>query len=148
MTATDDLVAYEQALGSTVERNQPSDLADVLERVLDTGIVVAGEIRIDLLDIELLTIKLRLVITSIDKAEEVGLDWWRADPWYSAGSRRKKLREVVRDSSGESSDGDSAGAPSHDRLHERDDVRHAVPVVDVASDDRFEVVDEGQERRS
>ncbi|NNE12984.1 MAG: gas vesicle protein [Ilumatobacter sp.] len=144
MTATDDLLAYEQALGSTVERNQPSDLADVLERVLDTGIVVAGEIRIDLLDIELLTIKLRLVITSIDKAEEVGLDWWRADPWFSASASRKKFREVVRDSldSSDASGGQIAGESA-----ERG-VRHAVPVVDVADDDRYEIVEHPEERSS
>ena len=55
-------------------------LADVLERVLDKGIVIAGDIQINLLDIELLTIKLRLVVASVDKAKEIGIDWWEGDP--------------------------------------------------------------------
>ena len=61
-------------------------LADVLERVLDKGIVIAGDIQINLLDIELLTIKLRLVIASVDKAKEIGIDWWERDSALSQGS--------------------------------------------------------------
>ena len=57
-----------------------ANLADILERVLDKGIVIAGDIQINLLDIELLTIKLRLVIASVDKAREIGIDWWESDP--------------------------------------------------------------------
>jgi hypothetical protein len=63
-------------------------LADILERVLDKGIVIAGDIQINLLDIELLTIKLRLVVASIDKAKEMGIDWWEADPALSAKAGR------------------------------------------------------------
>ena len=63
-------------------------LADILERVLDKGIVIAGDIQINLLDIELLTIKLRLVIASVDKAKEMGIDWWETDPMLNADSRR------------------------------------------------------------
>ena len=59
------------------------NLADVLERVLDTGIVVAGDIQVNLLDIELLTIKIRLLICSADKAEGLGMGWWRNDPFYT-----------------------------------------------------------------
>ena len=55
-------------------------LADILERVLDKGIVIAGDIQINLLDIELLTIKLRLIVASVDKAKEMGIDWWETDP--------------------------------------------------------------------
>jgi hypothetical protein len=55
-------------------------LADILERVLDKGIVIAGDIQINLLDIELLTIKLRLLIASVDRAREMGIDWWESDP--------------------------------------------------------------------
>jgi hypothetical protein len=55
-------------------------LADLLERVLDKGIVIAGDITINLLDIELLTIKLRLLVASVDKAREMGIDWWEHDP--------------------------------------------------------------------
>ena len=81
-------VTAEYIGAAAAERHQPRDLADILERVLDTGIVIAGEIRIDLLDIELLTIRLRLVVTSVDKAEEIGLDWWRTDPWFSSSAPR------------------------------------------------------------
>lgn len=59
---------------------QRDSLVDVLERVLDKGVVVAGDIKINLLDIELLTIKVRLLITSVDKAREIGIDWWTRDP--------------------------------------------------------------------
>jgi len=55
-------------------------LADILERVLDKGIVIAGDIQINLLDIELLTIKLRLLVASVDKAREMGINWWESDP--------------------------------------------------------------------
>jgi len=61
----------------------PAQLADVVERVLDKGIVIAGDIQINLLDIELLTIKLRLLVASADKAREMGIDWWEGDPFLS-----------------------------------------------------------------
>lgn len=57
-------------------------VADLLERVLDKGIVIAGDIRIKLVDVELLTIQIRLVICSVDKACEMGLDWWNGDPLF------------------------------------------------------------------
>jgi len=66
---------------------QGDTLADILERVLDKGIVIAGDIQINLLDIELLTIKLRLVIASVDKAREMGIDWWEGDPFISRRAR-------------------------------------------------------------
>ena len=56
-------------------------LADVLERVLDKGLVIAGDIKVKLLDIELLTIQIRLVVASVDKAREIGLDWWTTQDW-------------------------------------------------------------------
>src|ERR1700757_3166872 len=65
---------------------EPSSLVDILERVLDKGIVVAGDIRVDLLDIELLTIRLRLLIASVDRAKEMGIDWWEHDPRLSRGA--------------------------------------------------------------
>jgi hypothetical protein len=73
-------------------------LADILERVLDKGIVIAGDIQINLLDIELLTIKLRLVVASVDKAKEMGINWWETDPALNGGSRElaaenRRLRE-------------------------------------------------------
>jgi hypothetical protein len=63
---------------------EPANLGDILERVLDKGLVIAGDIRVNLLDIELLTIKLRLVIASLETAREVGINWWENDPWLSA----------------------------------------------------------------
>jgi hypothetical protein len=61
----------------------PANLADILERVLDKGIVIAGDIQINLLDIELLTIKLRLLVCSVDRAQEMGINWWETDPRLS-----------------------------------------------------------------
>ena len=63
-----------------------ANLADILERVLDKGIVIAGDIQINLLDIELLTIKLRLLIASVDRAREMGINWWEGDPALTRGA--------------------------------------------------------------
>jgi hypothetical protein len=76
-------------------------LVDVLDRVLDKGLVVAGDVRIALAEVELLTIRIRLLVCSIDKAEQIGLDWWRHDPHLSPSVRRlneenDELREQVR----------------------------------------------------
>ncbi|MEU5031267.1 gas vesicle protein [Streptomyces milbemycinicus] len=68
-------------------RHEPANLADILERVLDKGIVIAGDIQINLLDIELLTIKIRLLVASVDRAREMGIDWWEHDPTLSSGAR-------------------------------------------------------------
>jgi hypothetical protein len=68
-------------------------LADLLERVLDKGIVIAGDIKIDLLDIELLTIRLRLFIASVDTARKAGIDWWETDPALSSRAARDELAE-------------------------------------------------------
>jgi gas vesicle protein GvpA/GvpJ/GvpM family len=62
-----------------------TSLVDILDRVLDKGLVVAGDIRVSLANVELLTIRIRLLVCSIDKAEEVGLDWWRRDSFLSSG---------------------------------------------------------------
>jgi hypothetical protein len=70
-----------------------ANLADILERVLDKGIVIAGDIRINLLDIELLTIKLRLLVASVDRAREMGIDWWEHDPALSSGAAKREERE-------------------------------------------------------
>jgi len=75
-----------------------TNLADVLERVLDKGMVIAGDITISLLDIELLTIKLRLLIASVDRAREMGIDWWERDSSLSGpprlgGQSRESLPE-------------------------------------------------------
>ena len=73
-----------RAGGAISQAPQPANLADILERVLDKGIVIAGDIQINLLDIELLTIKLRLLVASVDKAREMGIDWWERDPALSS----------------------------------------------------------------
>lgn len=66
-----------------------TNLGEILERVLDRGIVIAGDIRVNLLDIELLTLKLRLVIASVDTAREIGIDWWEHDPWLNSRAARQ-----------------------------------------------------------
>ncbi|MBM7095655.1 MULTISPECIES: gas vesicle protein [Alteribacter] len=71
--------------------NNSNSLVDVLETVLDKGVVIAGDIKINLADVELLTIKIRLLIASVDKAKEIGMDWWENDPHYS--SKASKLQE-------------------------------------------------------
>jgi gas vesicle protein GvpA/GvpJ/GvpM family len=67
-----------------IEHRQPQGLVDILDKILDKGLVVAGDIKVSLANVELLTIQLRLVICSIDKAEAIGINWWRADRFYSA----------------------------------------------------------------
>ena len=67
--------------------HEPANLGDILERVLDRGVVIVGDIRISLLDIELLTVKLRLLIASVNTARELGIDWWRHDPWLTSQAR-------------------------------------------------------------
>jgi hypothetical protein len=73
---------------------QTSSLADILERVLDKGIVIAGDIKISLADIELLNIKIRLLVASVDKAKEMGIDWWQSDPALS--SQASQLQQENR----------------------------------------------------
>jgi gas vesicle protein GvpA/GvpJ/GvpM family len=62
-----------------------SGLVDVLDRVLDKGLAIAGDIKISLAEVELLTIRIRLIVCSIDKAQEIGLDWWKYDPHFAPG---------------------------------------------------------------
>ncbi len=88
--------------GSATGRPQPANLADILERVLDKGIIIAGDIRVNLLDIELLTVKIRLLIVSVDKAQEMGIDWWRNDPMLNTSAQEltdenKRLRARVEE---------------------------------------------------
>jgi Gas vesicle protein len=73
----------------------PANLADILERVLDKGIVIAGDIQINLLDIELLTVKLRLLVASVERAQEMGINWWESDPTLS--SKAQELEEENED---------------------------------------------------
>ena len=81
---------------SPIAGREPAQLADVLERVLDKGIVIAGDIQINLLDIELLTIKLRLLVASADKAREMGIDWWEGDPFLSRGREQPALEDRLK----------------------------------------------------
>ena len=101
-------VATQRSMNAEIGHS--TSLGDILERVLDKGLVIAGDIQVNLLDIELLTIKLRLVIASLDTARSVGINWWESDPWLSAeaagrpdggdgdsdGDRNRKLRAEVR----------------------------------------------------
>jgi hypothetical protein len=82
--------------GDLYARRESAQLADVLERVLDKGIVIAGDIQINLLDIELLTIRLRLLVASADKAKEMGIDWWEGDPFLKSGRRGKGLEDRLK----------------------------------------------------
>ncbi|MFC7328734.1 gas vesicle protein [Marinactinospora rubrisoli] len=97
-----------------------TNLADVLERVLDKGVVIAGDIKINLLDIELLTIKLRLLVASVDKAREMGIDWWEHDPALSSAAAReeddlalenRRLRDRIAALEGEEAPPLRAGEP-------------------------------------
>ena len=79
---------------------QATNLADILERVLDKGIIIAGDIQIKLADVELLTIKIRLLIASVDKALEMGINWWETDSYLSTKAQEleeenKSLQERV-----------------------------------------------------
>src|SRR5688572_33487484 len=76
----------------------PANLADLLERVLDKGIIIAGDITLCLGEIELLQIKIRLLVASVDKAQEMGIDWWQHDPALSsAASKAIAGRSLVDD---------------------------------------------------
>ncbi|MGP4000133.1 gas vesicle protein [Streptomyces sp. 8N706] len=106
-----------------------TNLADILERVLDKGIVIAGDIKIDLLDIELLTIRLRLYVSSVDTAKKAGIDWWETDPALSSRAARDaltqenlRLRERVEalESGSGSHDPDNHGAGNQLRDRERE----------------------------
>jgi hypothetical protein len=82
-------------------RHQASGLVDVLDRVLDKGLVIAGDIKVSLAEVELLTVRIRLIVCSIDKAQEIGLDWWKYDPHLAPGkaqveAEKEALREQIR----------------------------------------------------
>src|ERR1700749_5149495 len=67
-----------------IEQRQPQVLVDILDKILDKGLVVAGDVKVSLANVELLTIQLLLVICSIEKAEAIGINWWRSDRFYSS----------------------------------------------------------------
>jgi 50S ribosomal subunit-associated GTPase HflX len=89
----------------TEGQGRSTGLVDVLDRVLDKGLVIAGDIKVSLAEVELLTIRIRLLICSIDKAEQIGLDWWKYDHHLSPGKQalsaenddlRKQIRTLER----------------------------------------------------
>src|ERR1700692_1090684 len=87
--------------GSSSRGSGSSGLVDILDRVLDKGLVVAGDIKVSLAEVELLTIRIRLLICSIDKAEQIGLDWWKYDHHLSPGKQalsaeNEDLKKQVR----------------------------------------------------
>ncbi|MFC8539031.1 gas vesicle protein [Streptomyces sp. NPDC057249] len=118
-----------------------ANLADILERVLDKGVVIAGDIQINLLDIELLTIKLRLLVASVDKAKEMGIDWWEHDP--SLSSRARPARES------EARPADGALAEENERLRaELARLRSAAGLPEAAaSQEEQQVRAAGEEER-
>lgn len=71
---------------------ESSTLADVLERILDKGLVIAGDIKINVVDVELLTIQIRLVICSVDKAKEMGIDWWMTNSYLSSTAKHQEQK--------------------------------------------------------
>lgn len=81
-------------------QHRPQGLVDILDKILDKGLVVAGDIKVSLANVELLTIQLRLVICSVDKAQAIGIDWWRGHRFYSAtveqGAAAESARELDR----------------------------------------------------
>ena len=117
MTRADGFLPRPSESAFPADRPFTPGLADVLERVLDKGIVIAGDIRVNLLDIELLTIRIRLLVASVDKAREMGIDWWEHDSSLSSGERELArengaLRERLAALESEATDGAGGHAPS------------------------------------
>ncbi|WLV24540.1 gas vesicle protein [Aciduricibacillus chroicocephali] len=73
---------------------QSSTIVDVLEKILDKGVVIAGDITVGIADVELLTIKIRLIVASVDKAKEIGMDWWENDPYLSSKAEDSKTKAL------------------------------------------------------
>ena len=148
-----DPVGYNGRMPSARQQQQPApssnggggtNLADILERVLDKGIVIAGDVQINLLDIELLTIKLRLVVASVDKAKEMGIDWWERDPTLSSGhseleQENRRLRERL-----EALEGRPAGQLT-DAEPEVEDVEEPAAEPDDADIDDADIVEDEPE---
>jgi hypothetical protein len=119
----DDFSPAQQRAGSAMSGPKSTNLGDILERVLDTGIVIAGDIRVNLLDIELLTIKLRLVVASLETAKEAGINWWENDPWLTGKSSELQLEnERLRKRIEQLERGNGQGRPIKGRAVEQEDV--------------------------
>lgn len=85
------------AEGKMMHPMEATNLADILERVLDKGIVIAGDIKIQIADIDLLTIKIRLLVASVDKAMEMGINWWQTDSFLSSKAKEAEKENRVRE---------------------------------------------------
>ncbi|MBD2894212.1 Gas vesicle structural protein [Actinomadura sp. RB99] len=105
---------------SMAGERQSANLADLLERILDKGIVIVGDVRVNLLDIELLTIKLRLLVASVDRAREMGIDWWEHDPSLSSKARAPK-----------SGDGHVEGGADRELLEENRRLRERLAALEA-----------------
>lgn len=79
---------------ATATALQPANVADLVERILDKGIVIVGEVKINLIDVELLTIKIRLLVASVDKAKTLGINWWENDPFISTSRQSSAPQQV------------------------------------------------------
>lgn len=82
--------------GSVNQSTGGSSLGEILEKILDKGVVIVGDISIAIADVELLTIRIRLVVASIDKAEEMGIDWWKTDPTLSSTAKKEKDKKEAK----------------------------------------------------
>ena len=141
---------------ASLRRPEGANLADILERVLDKGIVIAGDIQVNLLDIELLTIKLRLVICSVDRAKEMGIDWWEHDPTLSSrhtdmAEENRRLRDRLAALEGAPEDEDEdeyedetrkTRPPSSAASRERSSTRNAVSATGTSAGPRSRLREE------
>jgi hypothetical protein len=120
---------YRRTGAAPVSRSNDS-LADILERVLDKGVVIAGDIMVNVLDIELLTLKVRLLIASVDTAREMGIDWWTTDPFLTGNNQlQRENQELKRRIEQLERQMVAAGAPESDEasIGERRQERRQVP---------------------
>jgi hypothetical protein len=103
----DHSTGYKQQIGHStggggiVHSTGGDSLADVLERVLDKGIVIAGDIRISIVDVELLTINIRLLVASVDRAKELGINWWEGNPFLSSLGREREEKRLLEEKDAE-----------------------------------------------
>ena len=88
-------------MARVMKSTDSSSLAEVVDRILDKGLVIAGDIKVSLAEVELLTIRIRLMICSIDKAEQIGMDWWRTDPRLSSRAQAAAIPPATHAASAE-----------------------------------------------
>lgn len=94
-------IGHSTGTGGIVHSTGADSLADVLERVLDKGIVIAGDIRISIVDVELLTINIRLLVASVDRAKELGINWWEGNPFLSSLAREREEKRLLEEKDAE-----------------------------------------------